>query len=291
VLVDLRWVAPQSGWTAETVLELDAEHREAGHTVRAAAGVTLLLQRRVRYVDLRGQVTTLDWDTAAPTGRSSAVLVVGDPLPEVVDVQVLGSARFGTAVARLVVELAPRSDPGHVDTRVLDAAAPVATWSWAAAEGTDRGYDYRVTVHTMAGEVREGDWRPGTPGKLVVGEGFTALRPVTLYLVGGTPGAPLAARGLLAVKVRFSYADAETGLAAEHEVLVTDPSQPLGWTYPVAAPDRTGFWVQLTGVGTDGRLWPQPPLASTDLIVIAALPDLTGVPAPTPVSDPAPAQG
>ena len=46
----------------------------------------------------------LEWDDAEP-----GVLVVGDPLPEVVDVQILGSARFGTEVRRLIVELRPNA--------------------------------------------------------------------------------------------------------------------------------------------------------------------------------------
>jgi len=264
VLVDLRYQQPASGWTAERTVELGPGTPEAAHAVRVALGQPLLLQRRVRYLDTQGQVLTVDWDSAQP-----GVLVVGDPLPDIVDVQLIGSARFGIAVARLIVELRPLAEPGRVDTRVLTADAPVATWSWAARDGVERGYDYRVTVHTVRGEVREGGWLPGTPGKLVVGEGIAALREVALYLVGP----PLQQRGLLAVKVRFSFADGAAGLSAEHEELVTDPSQPVRWVYPVADPARAAFTYQLTAVRADGQVQPLAPVTTSDLIVIAPMPN------------------
>jgi hypothetical protein len=264
VLVDLRYRQPASGWTAEQTLELTAAALEAEHVVRLAAGAPLLVQRRVRYVDTAGQLVTADWDSVRP-----GVLVVGDPLPDVVDVTLLGSARFGTSVARLVVELRPRADPSAVDTRVLTADAPVASWSWAAAPGADRGYDYRVTVHTTRNEVREGRWLPGTPGRLVVGEGIAALREVSLYLVGKTP----AELGLLAVKVRFAFTDTEAGLSAEEEFLITDVSRPVHWSYPVADPARAAYTFQLSVVGADGQLRPGPVSTTSDLIAIATLPD------------------
>ncbi len=280
-LVDLRYTVAATGWTADVPLELDADHRESTAEVRVTADHPVLVRRRVRYVEVSGEVLTLDWDTAGLDGLRDDVLVVGDPLPDVVDVQLLGSARFGTVVARLVVELRPRSEPTRVDTRVLTAEAPVATWSWSVGGSADRGYDYRVTVHTTAGELREGDWRPGEPGKLVVGEGFAALRQVTLHLVGGT----FASRGLLAVTVRFESLDDAGTVVAEHEVLLTDAAQPVVWAYPVPTGSRPRVAVRLTGVGMDGRSHPQPPLTTSDLLVVAPLPD------PTTVTEPAPPPG
>jgi hypothetical protein len=197
-------------------------------------------------------------------------MVVGDPLPDVVDVQILGSARFGTVVQRLIVELRPHSAPDRVATRVLTAEQPAATWSWALpanAADEDRGYDYRVTVHTTASEVREGSWLPGVPGKLVVGEGIARLRQVQLILVGKTPRD----LGLLALKVRFAFDDPASGLSAEDEFLVDDTKAPIRWTYPVADPARQAYTYQLTLVHADGTIDARPPVITADLVAVQPL--------------------
>ena len=102
----------------------------------------------------------------------------------------------------------------------------------------------------------------------MVGEGFAALRTISLYLVGGT----LADHGLFAVKVRFAYRDEDAQLFAENEVLITDLGQPVQWSYPVASLDRLGYTVELTGVRSDGQLVAAPLISATDLLVIAPLP-------------------
>lgn len=263
VLVDLRATDPVAGWTATETLRLGADHPEAAFQVRAGLGAPVRFERRLRYLDTRGDETTVDWEEA-----EAGVLVVGDPLPEVVDVQILGSARFGAEVRRLILELRPRADPARVATRVLTAEQPAATWSWAAPAGADRAYEYRVTVHTAHNEVREGQWLPGPPGKLVVGEGIARLRQVQLLLVGKSP----ADLGLLALKVRFAFEDPESGLFAEDERLVDDARAPIRWAYPVADPARQAYSYQLTLVQGDGTLDVRPPVTTSDLLVVQPLP-------------------
>ncbi len=262
VLVDLRAHDPAAGWTAEQTLELDAAHPEAAFRVRAGLEAPLRFERRLRYVDAHGVETLADWDEAEP-----GVLVVGDPLPEVVDVQILGSARFGTEVERLIVELRPTADPSRVAVRVLTAEQPSATWSWAAPEGADRSYQYRVTVHTVRNEVREGQWLPGPPGKFQVGEGIARLRQVQLLLLGPK----ISDLGLLAVKVRFAFEDPESGLFAEEEMLIEDSRAPVRWSYPVADPARQAYTWQLTLIRGDGTLDVRPPVTTTDLLLVQPL--------------------
>jgi hypothetical protein len=143
----------------------------------------------------------------------------------------------------------------------------VATWSWAAAADADRGYEYRVTVHTILNEVREGRWLPGPAGKLVVGEGIARLRQVELMLVGRS----VKDLGLLALKVRFAFADGESGLAAEEEQLVEDTRKPIKWSYPVADPARQTYTYQLTAIAADGTITAQEPRATSDLLVVHPL--------------------
>ncbi|HYG65839.1 MAG TPA: hypothetical protein VEL74_24880, partial [Thermoanaerobaculia bacterium] len=262
VLVDLRATDPVAGWTATETLRLDASRPEAAFQVRAGLGAPVRFERRLRYLDPRGDETTVDWEET-----EAGVLLVGDPLPEVVDVQILGSARFGTDVRRLILELRPKSDPSRVATRVLTAEQPSATWSWAAPEGADRSYEYRVTVHTARNEVREGPWLPGPSGKLVVGEGIARLRQVQLLLVGKSPRD----LGLLALKVRFAFEDVESGLFAEDERLVDDARAPIRWDYPVADPARQAYSYQLTLVQGDGTMDVRPPVTTSDLLVVQPL--------------------
>lgn len=265
VLVDLKIADPAAGWSEERTVELAADRLEQTVPVRAALGARLVLERRLRYLATDGGEVVRDWTRVEP-----GTLVVGDPLPEVVDVLVLGAARFGTAVRRLVVELRPAADPARVAARVLTAEEPSASWSFAPAPGPDptrsRDYEYRVTVHTARGELHEGRWLPGPPGKLIVGEGGRQ-RQVELLFVGRSP----ADLGLLALKVRFAFADPEAGLEAEDEFLVEDTRQPLTWSYPVAHPDRQRYSYQLTLIHADGRIETRDPVATSDLLAIQPL--------------------
>jgi hypothetical protein len=263
VLVDLRVHDPAGGWSATGTLELDPTHLEASFPLRAAVDAVVQVERRLRYVEADGGELTDGWEEAEP-----GVMVVGDPLPEIVDVQVLGSARFGTVVRRLVVELRPVDRPELVATRVLTAEQPSATWSWPATDRAERAYDYRVTVHTTLNEVREGRWLPGPAGgTLVVGEGIARLRKVRLLFVGKS----FQDLGLLALKVHFSFEDREAELFAEDEFLVEDPRAPVEWTYPVADPSRQAYTCQLTLIRTDGNLEDQEPVTSSDLLLVRPL--------------------
>jgi hypothetical protein len=262
VLLDVRVTQPPQRSPTEVTLTLTADNPEASFALRAALGTHELVQRRVRYVDSHGQTITIDWALTEP-----GVLVVADPLPDVIDVELLGAARFGTAVARLIVELRPHADPTRIETRVLTAESPSARWSFAVGAGADRGYDYRVTIHTTANEVREGKWLTGTPGELIVGEGIARLRQVQVVFVGRS----LADLGLLAVKLRFSFTDPQAGLSAEDERLVQDLSAPVQWSYPVADPAREAYAYQLTLVHADGRMEQRDPVTTADLLVVIPL--------------------
>jgi hypothetical protein len=263
VLVDVAAHDPAGGWSASETLELDATHPEATFPVRAAVDAVVQVERRLRYVEADGGELAVGWEEAEP-----GVMVVGDPLPDIVDLQILGSARFGTAVRRLVVELRPVDRPELVATRVLTAEDPSATWSWSAAGGADRAYDYRVTVHTTLNEVREGRWLPGPPGgTLMVGEGIARLRKVRLMLVGKS----FQDLGLLALTARFKFEDREAELFAEDEFLIEDPRAPVEWTYPVADPDRQAYTFQLTAIRTDGTVQEHDPVTSSDLLLVRQL--------------------
>lgn len=261
VVVDLEAEDRAAGWSAGRTVELTAAAPEAAWRVRAGRGAPVRRRRRVRWLEADGGEIDGGWEPV-----EGSFSVVGDPLPEVVDVLVLGSARFGTAVRRLIVELRPRSAPERVTTRVLTGDEPSAAWSFQPGGGDGRDYEYRLTVHTARGELREGEWQPGPPGKLVVGEGG-ALRRVELLFVGRSPQE----LGLLALKVRFAYQDAESGLSVEEEVLVEDPRKPLEWSYPVAHPDRRAFTYELTLIHADGRVEKRDPVRTADLLAIAAL--------------------
>ncbi len=260
VLVDLRADAAERDWSA--TLALSAQTPEARWSLRAAPDVDVHLQSRARYVDVSGVETVTEW---APV--DGEFVVVGDPFPDVLDVQILGSARFGAEVSRLIVELRSPDDPSHVDSRVLTAAQPSATWSRPLRDAARRTYEYRVTVHTLRGEVRPGRWLQGADASLVVGEGFTQLRQVQVMLLGRS----FASLKLLGVKVRFSFSDPESGLSAEDEVLIQDVKEPLRFTYPVADIERRAFTYQLTLIGEDGESRALDPVTTTDKLAVVAL--------------------
>jgi hypothetical protein len=260
ILLDLEATDPVAGWSSQETFELDANHQEVTFGLRAGLDAVVRLRRRLRYIDAQGGEVVRDWDAAEP-----GILVVGDPLPAVQDLLVLGSARFGSAVRRLIVELRPGAAPDQVVTRILTADEPSATWSWTTGD-RDAGYEYRVTVQTSAGEVREGRWLPGTPGKLIVGEGGR-LRPIELMLVGKT----LEELDLLALKVRFAFEDPEAALSVEDERLVEDTRQPIAWAYPVADSARQGYTYQLTLVHRDGTVERRDPVVTSDQLVVVPL--------------------
>ena len=188
-IVDLKATDLATGWSTTTTLQIDAKHPESIFRMRASIDRLPRIERQIRYVDTSGVTTTLDWDTV-PAG----VLVVPNPLPDVLTLQILASARFGTTVRRLIVELRGVDDPASVASFILTADRPSDTWSRAVRDGASRDYQYRVTVHTVNSEVREGQWLVGPPGKLIVGEsgefgGYFVIKRERL----GTAGASLEA--------------------------------------------------------------------------------------------------
>lgn len=262
VVVDLSVTDTANRWSTTETLELTAAHPEATFSARAGMQSHVMFNRRLRYVDTHGQEFVVDWDDADP-----GILVVGDPFPDVVNVQILGSARFGTEVRRLIVEVRPQAMPDKVSTFVLTADKPADSWSWPAPADTSRDYEYRVTVYTVRGEVRQGNWLPGTPGKLVVGEGIARLRQVKMIFVGPS----LKDLGLLGVKAHFSYEDQSSGLFAEDEMLIQDLSQPVTWSYPLADPSRQNYSYQITEIKKDGTSQPQDPVSTSEMLVILPL--------------------
>lgn len=261
VIVDVEAHEALDSWTATDTVTLDAGTPEASLRYRGRRDGLVSLRSRLRYVQTDGQELTRDWrDT------DSGPLLVPDPQPDVVTVQVLGSARFGTAITELVVELRSHRKPEAVASVVLTAAVQAAAWTYQPGEpGTDRGYDYRVTVQTTAGEVRPGTWQLGPDDPhLVVGEGYSQLRTVKVVFVGST----LAAAGRLAAKVRLS---ADDGVAVDEEFLVQDPVGPLTWSYPVADPAKADHTLQITWVGSDGTSTDAAPQTGPDLLHVVPL--------------------
>jgi hypothetical protein len=262
VIVDVKADDPAEGRSSSETMQLDAAHREAVWSVRAAPSAEVRFQRRLRYVDTQGVETVIDWDYTQP-----GTLIVGNPFPEVLDVQIEGAARFGSEVRRLIVELRLASDPAAVATRILTADQPFATWSVPLKDSEGRAYQYRVTVHTMRNEVREGQWLAGGGGTLVVGEGIARLRQVQMVFVGKS----LKDLQLLGLKVHFTFDDAGANLHAEDEMLVQDTSKTLPWSYPVADPARQAFVYQLTLIHADGHNEVRDPVTSTELLVVCPL--------------------
>ncbi|HZS35833.1 MAG TPA: hypothetical protein VFF06_03355 [Polyangia bacterium] len=262
VIVDVQVPDPAGGGVTTQTLTLDAAHREAGFVVRAPLGAAVPLSRRLRYVDPHGVELAVDW-ASFPAG----ILIVGDPQPVVLTVEVLGSARFGTAVSRLVVELRLASHPDQVTTKILTRDQPSATWTVALADRADRAWEYRVTVQTPVGEVRQGQWLAGDGGELTVGEGIARLRPVTLMFVGRT----IQDLQLLGIKVRFAYDDNDANLHAEDELMVTDSSKPVAWSYPIADVTKQAYTYQLSLVHADGHIETRDPVTASDLLLIVPL--------------------
>jgi hypothetical protein len=262
VIVDVQVPDPAGGGLGTQTLQLDAAHAQAGFVIRASLGARVPLLRRIRYVDTQGVETLVDWESF-----EAGVLVIGDPFPDVLDVQILGSARFGTNVSRLVVELRPTAHPEQVASRILTQAQPSATWSLALADREDPGYEYRVTVQTVRGEVQQGSWLAGSGDTLVVGEGIARLRQIRLMFVGRS----LQDLGLLGVKVRFAYDDPASSLHAEDEMMMTDASKTVDWSYPIADPAKQTYTYQLTLVHSDGGLEVRDPVNAADLLLIIPL--------------------
>jgi hypothetical protein len=262
VTVDLRATDPDAGVALTETLQLDAKHTEARFAVRARLDAAVRFQRRLRYVDAHGSETVVDWDFV-PAGR----LLVPDPFPAILDVAVVGSARFGTEIRRLIVELRLRIQPDQVTTLILTQDQPFGKWSAAVKADADRSWEYRVTVETVRHEVRAGDWMAGAGGRLVVGESFAQLRQVQLMFVGRS----LAELHLLALKLRFAFDDETGGVHAEDERLIKDVSAPQSWSYPVASSARLGYSYQLTLIHDDGRLEVRDPVATSDLLVVCPL--------------------
>lgn len=262
VIADLEVRDLDANRADSVTLRLDAEHPEVGHTVRIARGARLLARRRLRYVDTQGQETTVDWADVDP-----GVIIVGDPLPSEVSVNLLASARFGTVVRRLIVELRPLADPTQVATRMLTAEQPAATWTWAAGRNAVRGYEYRVTVHTILNEVREGQWLPGPDGRLIVGEGIARLRQVEMIFAGKS----LTEAGYLAAKVRFVHAGTDLTGVDEQEILIQDTREAVGWAYPVSGDRDLPYSYQLTFIRADGTRDERPAVTTTDLLVIVPM--------------------
>lgn len=259
VLVDLTAHEALDGWTATDTVELDASTPEAAASYRSRPDGLITVAARVRYVRADGTELIRTDDDLDP-----GTFVIGDPEPDEVAVTVLASARFGTAVARLVVELRADAAPEHVSTLTLDATTTALPWSYRPAGGA-RGYHYRVTVQSPSGAVRTGEWQPGpdTP-TLVVGEGFAQLREVRIQFVGTT----LAAAGLLALRLHCRYADDAAQLVADQEFLVQDPAAPVVWQYPVADPTRADYDFTVTRVHADGTMTTDPTLTGPDLLRI-----------------------
>jgi hypothetical protein len=261
-IVDLKADDTINGWSSEQTLQIDAGHTDLTWSVRARPNAAVKLQRRFRYADSSGAETVVDWDYVEP-----GILFVGNPFPDVLDVQIVGSARFGSEVERLIVELRMTSDPNKVATKVLTAQQPFATWSVPLQNRANRAYEYRITINTVRDEVKQGDWLAGSGGTLIVGEGITRLRQIQMVFVGSS----LADLQLLALKVRFAFEDSDAGLQAEDEFLVQDLSKPIAWSYPIADPARQSFTYQLTLIHANGQSEQKDAVSTGDLLIVCPL--------------------
>src|SRR5207248_8334164 len=125
VIVDVEAHEALDGWTVTDTVTLDAADAETALRYRGRPDGLISLRTRVRYIRADGEELTRDWQDTDP-----GPLVLGDPEPDVADVQVLASARFGTVISRLVVELRPHATPEQVTTLTFDAATTAATWSF-----------------------------------------------------------------------------------------------------------------------------------------------------------------
>ena len=104
------------------------------------------------------------------------------------------------------------------------------------------------------------------PGLTVVVKASPAP-DVQVLFVGSSPEE----LGLLALKVRFAFSDPDAGLMAEDEFLVEDSRTPVRWTYPVADPERQEYAFQVTLIRADGTVETQPPVTSSDLLLVYRL--------------------
>ncbi|MEM7152829.1 MAG: hypothetical protein AAF799_08300 [Myxococcota bacterium] len=261
VIVDVAFDTAAGGSIVRTH-ELSATGREATMGIRVGAEEAVGVRARVRYVDESGDETARDWETVEP-----GTMVVGHPHPDVLDVQVLGSAMFGTEVARLIVELRLDSNEDEVQTLVLDRDKPFATWSVPLPEPEERGWSYRVTSHSMLNEVEEGEWLPSMGTRLVVGTGIAQLREVQLMILGAT----LASAGLLGIKVRFEYEDPDNDVQVEEERLIRSVAQPQKWRFPQRDPEVKQWSYQLTKIAMDGTSEELDPVTTTALIAVFPL--------------------
>jgi hypothetical protein len=262
VIVDVEAHEALDGWTCDDTVELTAATPEAAVAYRGRPDGLVTLRARVRYVRASGDELAGDWHDVDP-----GTLVIGDPEPDDAIISVLASARFGTAVVRLVVELRGDATPDAVGTLTFDASTTAAAWSYQPAD-PGRSYHYRVTVQTTAGEVKVGDWLAGPSGStLVVGEGFSELRTVRIAFVGTT----LTAAGKLAGKIRMTYADVNAHLSADDEFLVQDPAAPLSWSYPVADPSNADYTMTITWITADGTEHAESPRVGSELVQVVAV--------------------
>ncbi len=259
VIVDLQGVNPTENWQGAQTLTLDATHGEQDWSIRAGLGAKVQVQRRIRFIDNSGaEAITLDWDTCSP-----GPLIIGDPQPPIFDLQILGSAQWGTKTSAIIVEVRPTAHIDKVSTFKLNGQNPSATWSYAFATGEDRTWEYRVTVYTALSEVQEGPWVPGPvgQGQLHVGPSFYRLRPVTVTFLGKS----LSAAQLFAMKFRFQYDDADNNIHLDDEFLVQDTNKQLSWAYPVADLDKLSYQYTVTLVhAPDGTIEAKPPVTASD---------------------------
>src|SRR5439155_6582844 len=80
VIVDLKATDPVARSSQTETVELTAANPESLYTVRAGLDSRVLFERRIRYLDTHGSELTLDWNDA-----DAGVLIVPDPLPDIVD--------------------------------------------------------------------------------------------------------------------------------------------------------------------------------------------------------------
>ena len=267
VIVDVEAREALDGWTATDTVTLNQATQEAAVAYRGRPDGLISVRARLRYVRATGEELARDWTDVDP-----GPLVIGDPEPDVVTVEVVAAANFGDTLTQMVVELRSLAAPTTVSTLTLNQTSTAASWSYVPTPQT-RGYEYRVTTQAKTGAVQTGQWLSGPAEPvLVVGEGFTQLRQVQVVFVGTT----LANAGLLALRIRLTFADSAAGLQADNEFLAQDPLAPITWRYPVADPAHQDYTFAVSRIKADGTTVDDPPLVGSDLLrvlpVVAAHP-------------------
>ena len=267
VIVDVEAHEALDGWTATDTVTLNQATQETALVYRGRPDGLISVRTRLRYVRATGEELARDWTDTDP-----GPLVIGDPEPDLVCVEVVASANFADTLSQLVVELRSEAAPTAVTTRTLNQATSAASWSYVPSPQS-RGYEYRVTTQAKSGAVQTGQWLAGPPDPLlVVGEGFTQLRQVKVVFVGTT----LAGAGLLALRVRLTFADSAAGLQADNEFLAQDPLAPITWRYPVADRANQDYTFAVSRIKADGTTVDDPPLVGSDLLrvlpIVAAHP-------------------